>query len=104
MILQLFLGLILYTNSSIVLYFFNNLPETLHMREIRFFGIEHSTMMPLAIIIFIYGTLKAFRSNNEKAGYLIWYRWTLATFLIIIASIPWSFWELVTRPLFRSFF
>ncbi len=101
---QLILGSILYSKSALVTYFFEHLPETLSQREIRFFGLEHSTVMPLAIILL---SIAAYKSSKQdmllKQAYKVWFRWSLAGFILIITSIPWSFWPLVSRPLFRGF-
>lgn len=101
---QLIIGSLLYSKSAIVTYFFQNLPDTLQQREIRFFGLEHSTAMPLAIILITIGMYKS-KSQTEhlQKAYKVWYRWTLFAFILIITSIPWSFWPLVSRPLLRGF-
>lgn len=101
--IQLILGSILYSQSSIVSYFLNNFPETLSLREIRFFGIEHSTAMPIAIILLTIGAYKSIKQHHLEYSYKSWFRWTLFAFILIITSIPWSFWPLVSRPLLRSF-
>lgn len=102
--IQLTFGFILYNKSAMVKYFFNHLPESLNEREIRFFGIEHSTVMPLAIIILSIGAWKSYKlKQDHNKAYKNWFRWTLISFILIITSIPWSFWPLVSRPLFRGF-
>lgn len=102
--IQFILGLILYSKSAIVDYFLTHIPESFGMREIRFFGMEHSTAMPLAILLISIGAYKSIKYTYDLSkSYKIWYRWTLAGFILIITSIPWSFWPLVSRPLFRGF-
>lgn len=102
--IQFVLGLTLYSKSAIVSYFFEHLPETLSQREIRFFGLEHSTAMPLAIIFISIAAYKSIKhQSNLEHAYKTWFRWSLAGFILIITSIPWSFWPLVSRPLFREF-
>src|SRR4051794_35204348 len=46
---QLVLGLWLYFISPVIHYFLYNFKEAVHMREIRFFGIEHSVIMLTAM-------------------------------------------------------
>ena len=102
--IQLILGFILYSESAIVTYFFEHLPETLSLREIRFFGMEHSTAMPTAIVLISIGAYKSIKQPTDlKQAYKTWFRWSLAGCILIITSIPWSFWPLVSRPLFRGF-
>lgn len=100
---QLTLGFLLYLQSPFVTQFFANFPESLKHREIRFFGIEHSTVMPIAISLIIIGSVKAYKQRETTNAYNIWFKWTLFAFILIIFSIPWSFWPLVSRPLFRLF-
>ena len=101
--IQLFLGFTLYSKSAIVDYFFNNLPDALSLREIRFFGMEHSTAMPLSILFLSIGAYRSYKIQNINStkAYKLWFNWTITGFLFIIFSIPWSFWPLVSRPLFR---
>lgn len=100
---QFILGCLLYSKSAFVSYFFEHFPETLSQREIRFFGIEHSSIMPIAILVLTLGAIKSIKQCNNTTAYKIWFRWTLISFILIISSIPWSFWPLVSRPLFRGF-
>lgn len=53
---QLLLGVFLYLVSPLIDYFLKHTAEAIHLREIRFFGMEHSTMMVLAIIFITMGS------------------------------------------------
>src|SRR5665213_1299383 len=48
---QLILGLWLYFVSPLTDYFMHHYHEAVHERELRFFGMEHSIMMLLGIIV-----------------------------------------------------
>src|ERR1700761_7938803 len=48
---QLVLGLWLYFISPVVSYFLHNFKTAIHERQIRFFGMEHITMMLIAIVL-----------------------------------------------------
>lgn len=101
--LQLLIGLWLYFISPVVRYFLKHTGQAIHLREIRFFGMEHVTMMLTAIVIITIGSAKAKRkaAGTEKFRTMaIWF--TIGLFLIL-SSIPWSFSPLIHRPLFRWF-
>jgi hypothetical protein len=101
--IQFLIGLLLYYVSPIVSYFFQNFSEAVHNREIRFFGMEHSLMMFIAISVISAGSAIAKRKVKDAEKFktiAIWY--TIALFIIFF-SIPWSFSPLVSRPYFRLF-
>src|SRR6185437_5636241 len=63
---QLILGLWLYFISPVIKYFLQNFSEAVHMREIRFFGMEHSLMMLIAIVLITIGSSLSKRKNEDK--------------------------------------
>jgi len=100
---QLIFGLWLYFISPIVNYFFENFREAVHMREIRFFGMEHVTMMTIAITLLTVGSIKVKKKSTDQEKFktmLIWYSIVL---VIIFLSIPWKFSPFTARPYFRFF-
>lgn len=101
--IQLILGLGLYFSSPIVMYFLSNFKEALHQREIRFFGMEHISVMIVAIILITIGTIKSKRQENDRDKFRIMYKWYGIALLAILSSIPWAFSPLVHRPYFRPF-
>lgn len=101
--IQLLLGLWLYSISPLIDYFLGNFKEAVHQREFRFFGMEHSSMMFVAIVLITIGSAKAKRqpTDNEKFKTMaIWYTIGL---VVILSSIPWAFSPLTSRPYLRSF-
>ncbi len=101
--IQLVFGLWLYFISPIVDYFLRHYQDAIHQREIRFFGIEHSLMMLTAIIVITVGSAKSKRKQTDREKYKTMSIWFTVGFLIILASIPWTFSPFVSRPYFRSF-
>lgn len=102
--IQLILGLWLYTISPFANQFLRNFSDAVHQRDLRFFGMEHSLMMVVAITVITIGSAKAKRkaTDNEKfKAMAIWYTIGL---LIILASIPWVFSPFTSRPNFRPIF
>ena len=100
--IQLLLGLALYFISPIVRNFLDNFSTAVHMREMRFFGMEHSLMMTVGIIVLTIGSMKAKRAGEDQQKFKIMLIWFSVALVIILTSIPWSFSPLTSRPLFRG--
>lgn len=101
--IQLIFGLVLYFISPIVNYFLHNFNDAVHRREIRFFGMEHSLMMVIAIVVITIGSARAKRKLTDREKFQTMALWFSAGLLIILSSIPWAFSPLISRPYFRSF-
>lgn len=99
--IQLMLGLWLYFVSPVVDYFLKNFKEAVHMREIRFFGMEHITMMVVAVTLLTIGSVKAKRADTDQKKFKTMFVWYSISLLIIFLSIPWSFSPFTSRPLYR---
>lgn len=99
---QLALGLWLYIVSPIVSYFLSNFKEAVHQRELRFFGMEHSLMMVVAVVLITIGSVKAKRQDADHLKFRTIFIWYGIALLIILANVPWSFSPLVSRPLWRG--
>lgn len=101
--IQLILGVWLYGVSPIIDYFLHYFREAVHQREIRFFGMEHSTVMLAAIVVITIGSAKAKRKPTDTEKFRTMAVWFTIGLLMILTSIPWSFSPLVSRPHFRPF-
>ena len=101
--IQFGIGITLYLNSPIVRYFLNNFGEAVHMREIRFFGMEHSVIMLSAITIITIGSIKIKRKTNDQDKFKTMAKWYSIALFLILTSIPWGILFLVHRPMFRIF-
>jgi hypothetical protein len=101
--LQLILGIWLYSISPITAYFLENFKEAVHERNIRFFGMEHSIMMLLAITLLTIGSMQVKReAANQRKFKKMAICYTIAL-LMILSSVPWAFSSFVARPYFRTF-
>ena len=100
---QFTLGVWLYFVSPVVDYFLKNFREAVHMREIRFFGMEHITMMTVAVTLLTIGSAKAKRAETDQKKFKTMFVWYSIALLIIFLSIPWSFSPFTSRPLYRLF-
>ncbi len=100
--IQLVIGVWLYFISPVVNYFLHNFKDAVG-QQIRFFGMEHVTMMLTAIVIITIGSAKAKRKNTDGEKFKTMAIWFTIGLLIILTSVPWSFSPLVGRPNFRPF-
>jgi hypothetical protein len=55
----------LYAVSPIVSYFWNNFGKAVHERQIRFFGMEHITVMISAVVILTIGSSKVKKQKDD---------------------------------------
>ena len=83
-------GLILYYNSELTSVFLSNIGENIKNAELRFFSLEHSLLMFIAIVLITIGSFKAKRIQGDKNKFktLMIYL-TLGT-VIMLFAIPWK--------------
>ncbi len=101
--IQLLLGVWLYFISPVIDYFLHNYKDAVHLRQIRFFGMEHSLMMLTAIVVITIGSVKAKRKDTDIGKFKTMAIWFTIALLIILISIPWPFSPMTSRPFLRSF-
>ncbi|HEY4283937.1 MAG TPA: hypothetical protein VGM62_12800 [Chthoniobacterales bacterium] len=93
---QFLIGLILYFGvSPLIKMAFENMSVTMKDHELRFFTVEHTTYMLLAVILAHVGAIRSRKAKTDRAKYrgaAVFYGLSL---LLILAGIPW--W----RPLLR---
>ena len=100
--IMLTLGLILYVwPGSWGKMLFTATKAVMKSRVLRFWSVEHISMMILAVILIHIGYAKAKRIREDVRKHksiALFYTFAL---LIIIASIPWPFIPKIGRALFR---
>lgn len=101
--IQLILGVSIYFLSPIITYFWENYHDALHQRALRFFGMEHSLMMLVAIVIVTIGSAKAKRKKTDLDKFKTIAIWYTIGLVIILVNVPWPFSPFAARPLFRLF-
>lgn len=101
--IQLILGLLLYGISPLIRFFWANYHEAVHERDIRFFGMEHSLMMLVSVVLVTIGSMKAKRKATDQGKFKTMAIWYGVALLVILVNIPWPFSPLVSRPWFRMF-
>ena len=99
--IQLVIGIILYTQSPIVKYFWSNFNEAMHNIDLAFFGLLHIFLMLTAIILITVGSALSKRKTTDKEKFKTMLFWFTVSLIIIFIAIPWPFSPLANRPYFR---
>lgn len=92
--IQALLGVITYMISPITKAAMNNFGMAMKVSAIRFFAVEHPTMVILGVIAITIGFIKTKKINDDKAKYkkiLIFYSIGIA---LILSQIPINYWSL----------
>jgi len=101
--IQLIIGILLYLKSPIAQYLYTHFNDAVANWQVLFFGVVHSLLMLIAIVVLTLGSAFAKRKDTDRLKYktmLIWYSVAL---LLIFVAIPWPFSPLAERPFIRSF-
>jgi hypothetical protein len=101
--IQLVLGISLYCISPVVRHFLRYFKTAVHERQVRFFGMEHITMMVIAIVLITIGSAKVKRQITDQQRFKIMAIWFTIALVLIFSSVPWQFSPLTSRPYFRWF-
>jgi hypothetical protein len=99
--IQLVLGMLLYTQSPIVRYFWKNRAEAIENRDTLFFGLVHILLMLTAIVLVTIGSSLARRKTPDRDKFRSMFIWFALALLIIFCAIPWPFSPLAARPYLR---
>lgn len=85
--IQLLLGLALYATSPKVQFASGVMKDSL----LRFFTVEHLSLMLIAIILITLGYTKAKKQAPEAQGHKTIFTYYLIALILILVSIPWPF-------------
>jgi len=99
--IQLMLGIVLYFQSPVTKYFLSHFKEALHNIEISFFGLIHSSLMLIAIVLVTIGSAKSKRQLTDQQKFKTMLIWYSSAFILIFIAIPWPFSPFANRPYFR---
>jgi hypothetical protein len=100
---ELIIGLILYFISPMIKYFLENFKEAVKIKDLRFFGMEHSLMMLIAVALITIGSVISNRKSTDLKKYKTLAIWFSIALFILLVFIPWPFSSLTGRPFFRFF-
>lgn len=101
--IQFLIGLGLYFLSPLVDYFLHHFSEAIHIRQARFFGMEHITMMTLAVGFISRGSQAPKRRESDQKKFRVMAISFAIALIIILVNIPWPFSPFASRPFFRWF-
>ncbi|PJJ66920.1 hypothetical protein CLV73_0914 [Chryseobacterium geocarposphaerae] len=99
--IQLVLGIILYSQSPIIKYFWKNFDEAKESFDLLFFGLIHIFLMLLSIILITVGSAISKRKEADKEKFKTMLIYFLIALFIIFIAIPWPFSPFANRPYFR---
>lgn len=99
--IQLLIGIILYTQSPIIKYFWQNFNEAIQNLDLAFFGLLHLILMLTAIILITIGSALSKRKTTDNDKFKTMLVWFSVSLIIIFIAIPWPFSPLANRPYFR---
>ncbi|MCL7987302.1 hypothetical protein M8998_05030 [Sphingobacterium sp. lm-10] len=99
--IQLMIGMILYFQSPLIKYFFANFKTAIQDMQLLFFGLLHSSLMLLAIILITIGSAFAKRKESDTEKFKTMMIWFTVALLILLIAIPWPFSPFASRPYFR---
>ncbi|MDZ7718798.1 MAG: cytochrome B [Balneolaceae bacterium] len=100
---QLLVGLVLYGISPVIRQLFSNFGEAVQQSALRFYGMEHSILMILAVVFITIGSAKAKRLTEDVKKFKSIAVWFTIGLILILITIPWPFSPFDARPLFRIF-
>lgn len=99
--IQLVLGIMLYSQSPIVSYFWKNFSTAKESFDVLFFGVIHIVMMLFSIILITVGSSLAKRKATDKDKFKTMAIWFTISMVLIFIAIPWPFSPFANRPYFR---
>ncbi|KEO75456.1 hypothetical protein [Anditalea andensis] len=101
--IQLMIGIVLYTQSPVVKYFWANTKTALLNLDLTFYGLIHIVLMLTAIVVLTIGSALAKRKPTDREKFKTMLVWFSIVLIILFIAIPWSFSPLSSRPYFRTF-
>lgn len=100
--LQLLLGIILFFVSPLAQAALADMGAAMRVRPMRFFTVEHTTMMIVALAIAQVGSIRARKAHDAARAARVSLTFGGLSLLLILAAIPWPFFGEIARPWLRS--
>ncbi|MGB1227141.1 MAG: hypothetical protein ACPG9K_04560 [Poseidonibacter sp.] len=88
--LQFVIGLYVYYTSEKINIFLADIKGSMAISELRFFAVEHSLIMLIAIVIITIGSFKSKRIEDERKKYKTQIIYFTIGLVLILAAIPWN--------------
>jgi len=89
--IQLLIGLGLYFMSPTVAAATNDMGAAMKDSALRFWAVEHISMMVIAIALVTIGYSKSKRANTDKAKFKSITTFYIVGLVLVLVSIPWPF-------------
>ncbi len=99
--IQLIIGILVYTQSPSIKYFWKHTREALRNWDVTFYSLVHALIMLLAIVLLTIGSAKTKRMQTDPEKFKTMLLWFFVAFILIFMAIPWPFSPLSNRPFFR---
>lgn len=99
--IQLIIGILIYSQSPVIHYFWKNTKEAIHALDTLFFGLIHILLMLTAIALITIGSSLARRKKDDQDKFKTMLTWFAIALLIILIAIPWPFSPFAQRPYLR---
>lgn len=99
--IQLIFGIVIYTQSPIIKFFWNNFDEAITNLDLAFFGLLHIILMLTAIVMITVGSALSKRRTTDREKFKTILFWFSVSLIIILIAIPWPFSPFANRPYFR---
>lgn len=99
--IQLVFGLALYFMSPLTKYFMSNFSTAVKVRDIRFYGMEHTVVMVVAIALLTIGSAISKKKTDDRAKFKALAIWFTIAVILVLLMTPWPFSPFSGRPFFR---
>ncbi len=99
--IQLIIGLILYIVSPVTKYFISNFSAAVKVKDIRFYGMEHTIVMILAVACITIGSAVSKKKTEDKAKFKALALWLTIAFILMLLMVPWPISPFSERPWLR---
>ncbi len=100
--MQLIIGIVLYSKSALVAYYWS-VNDTPKASDPAFFALIHLLLMVAAVVIISIGSALVKRRGDDRVKFMTTLTWYSIGFLILLIAIPWPFSPLSHRPFIRPF-
>jgi hypothetical protein len=100
--LQFLLGVLLLFISPLALAAWADMGGAMKVRPLRYFAVEHTTMMVVAFVIAQMGSIRARKAMDAARAARVSLAFGGISLVLILAAIPWPFFGEIARPWLRS--
>lgn len=101
--IQLMIGIVLYSQSPMVKFYFSDHAGMEGIGQPLFFAVIHIALMLLSIVLITIGSALAKRKIQDREKFQTMLIWFSVALFIIFLAIPWPFSPLAQRPYLTTF-